>query len=386
MRATYLKTKNTFLIFLVVLAPILHCSCSCNTLLGKSKKGQYGKIIVLTTGFNQSSVISNLSNHINNTAINAGLSKGVIVAPLETIRSEEDYHKELSSMHNRAENLNYYLLQEIEEQGWDKQKNEFVLLGYSEEGLTVLESSEELRKHVNLTKVILVSVPLDGYDFYNSDYGLSAGAIGELIMRMRKSTLGHNSTVVEEITPGSDYLKKRHAFIESQTGEKDLKFYIAGSSLYKLCFGETSASNQERIKQLDKKVSQLFDKVAKKISAKYHKTQTTGNPDDLPGVEEYMRLWRFLEKTDKQGFYTVFKILNKGKDHNGKISLETQLAHHVTNPRIKRQAFDNYSSTLFIPYKELRNIKDLGLFHEKERTLNNVQLYEELAKFILELE
>lgn len=307
----------------------------------------------------------------------------IIVSHIESVRSKEDYLKELASMHNRAENFNRCVLEEVDKQGWDKQKDEFVLVGFKEGGITALESAETLRKKINLTKVIVISAPLNGYDFYQSDYGFSHGAIGQLIVGMSQATLGSDSTVLKELTPGSDYLKKRHEFIQSQTGEKDLKFYIAAASLYNLCF--STKPSQEKIKKLDQEVEELFDAVAKDIRAKYKQTSTSKNPDDLPGVPEYMRLRKFLEKSGREGFYTYYKLLNGGKDHDGSISVETQLASNITSPRIKRGVFDSCSGTLFIPYKELEHLKPLGLFSKDEYLYNSTQLYSALSKFILEI-
>ncbi|MFN7095004.1 MAG: hypothetical protein ACK4M7_06540, partial [Burkholderiales bacterium] len=127
-------------------------------------------------------------------------------------------------------------------------------------------------------------------------------------------------------------------------------------------------------------VESLFKEVADEIRKKYSQK----DPTNLPGVDEYMRLRQFLEKTDRLGFYTYYKALNGGQDHDGSLSVATQRADMIVSSRVQRGSFDSYSGTLFIPYKELKDLKPLGLFSEQESILNNTKLYDDLLKFILE--
>jgi hypothetical protein len=379
-----IKYKKSFLLSLMGASSILLCCCSNGPSVENKTSGsnRLGRVVVLVEDFGEENSLNKFSAHLQQVAKESKSFKDFVVAHIETIRNEEDYLKELANMRNRAENLNRYVLEEIDKQKWDRQKDEFVLVGFKEGGVTVVESAETLRKEINLTKVISISAPLNGYDFHNIDYGLSQGAIGQLIVGMSQATLGSDSTVLEELTPGSDYLKKRHDFIQSQTGAKDLRFYFAAASLRKLCLGESPST--EKIKKLNQEVKQLFDSVAKDIRDKYKKTSISKNPNDLPGVPEYMRLRKFWENSGREGFYTYYKLLNDGKDHDGVISVDTQLANQLTNPRIRKVIFDSYSGTLFIPYKELKDLKQLELFTKEEYIYNSPQLYNALSRFILE--
>ncbi|MHB9147577.1 MAG: hypothetical protein ACYC2U_04045 [Candidatus Amoebophilus sp.] len=344
-------------------------------------RAQTGRIIVLVDERFKDQSFARLESHLKG---GAGHAKQIICTRITTSQNKEEHLRELTSIHNRAVILNEYILQAIERNGWDKKQDEFVLLGYSEQGIAALEAAETLRHTINLTKVAVISAPLCGYDFFNADYGLDYGAIGQLIMGMSQATLGRNSTVLEELTPGSKYLSQRHAFIESQTESRDLKIYIAASSIYNLCYPSASISYDLSKMKMEQDVTKLFNEVAKRIRTKYHTARNTRNAADLPGEEEYGYLLDFLGTTNREGFYTYYKLLNGNKDHNGKISVETQMASHITNPRVKRGVFNSYSGTLFIPYKSLKNVKSLGLFHEQEYTINDSRLYDALLNFILD--
>lgn len=378
--------KRKFSFYLMCLHFML-LGCNGNPSLGDGGKPVQpgtGRIIVLVDECIKDESLNRLTTYLQQGARRLGCTKQIVCVRIETTRSKEDYLKKLTSMHNRAVNLNQYILQAIENNGWDKKQDEFVLIGYSEGGVAALEAAETLRHAINLTKVAVISAPLCGYDFHDADYGLDYGAIGQLIMGMSQATLGHSSTVLEELTPGSKYLSQRHAFIESQTEAKDLKIYLAGSSIYKLCYPSASISYDLSQMKMEQDVKKLFNEVARRIRDKYHTAGNTRNADDLPGEEEYGYLLDFLGTTNREGFYTYYKLLNGNKDHNGKISVETQLARHITNPRVKRDVFDSYSGTLFIPYKSLKDVKSLGLFHEQEYTINDRRLYDALLNFILD--
>jgi len=380
----YRSIKSSLVIFFLSAVPMLLCCNSGGVNALDRKQRESGRVIVLVGSSVEAESFNNLSTYLSKALESSNASKKLVFAHIRTTRSKHDYLMALYNMHNRAELLHGYVLEEIAKHGWDKRQDEFVLMGYREQGLAALEVAEALRKEINLTKVIVVSAPLNGYDFYHADYGRDWGAIGQLITGMRQAISGQGSTIVEELTPGSDYLKKRQAFIESQTDEEDLKFYIADASIRKLCLGGGASANQQQAKKLHQEVETLFNEVAKAIRGKYQQANRSRNPDDLPGVEEYLRLRKFLEKTDRQGFYTYYKYLNGEKDHDGKTSVATQRGDMITNPRVQRGSFDSYGGTLFIPYKELKDLKPLGLFTEAEYTLNNTKLYDALLKFILD--
>ena len=406
----YYTVKQYFCFFLNIL--ILLCLISsCDQALGM-QQGQgpttKGKVIVLVGEQLSEGRAKYFKSFIKNTKN----KKEVIFAHVRTVQSQKDYLKKLSGMKSREKQLTQAALEAIDKNKWDKAKDEFVILGFKEQGLAALGAAEELRKKINLTKAIVVSAPLKGYDFYDAEYHQPAGAIGQLLKGMRQATCVEESTLMADLTPGSEYLKKIHDFIESQKGEKDLKIYIADASARNLCDNagekkevkkkggideqdkeekealeltkEGKKAARARKRKLKKEVKDLLQSVSKTIREKYHKTNSSKNLKYLPGVEEFMVLWKYLQKKDKQAFYDLFKQLNGGKDHDGLLSVDTQRGGEFKNKRVQRGSFDGYGGTIFIPYKELNKLKSLGLFTEGESTWSNTQLQEALTKFILE--
>ena len=372
-----------------VMVIILLCSCKHKVVNARNtddgKRHIEGKIIVL------------VGSHVSEEELE-GLRKNrfsgskMIFHRVCSITSEEEYLGELTSMTNRTKQFKKHALEAINQNGWSKDKNEFILLGYQEQGLVVLEVAEELQKEINLSKIIVISAPLCGYDFYNGSYGCGWGAIGQLICGLQQASLGRNSTVVKELTPGSDYLKKLHSFVESQSR---FLIYIADASIKKLCTNvenstissstNTDSKKISSCKTVEREVQELFEKVARDIREKYHKMhqRNSTNTKDLPGVEEITNWWKYLESANRTQFYLFFKYLNGGKKHDGLLSIQSQRGNNIKNKHVCRGSFDGYGGTLFIPYKELNNLKPPHLFSEEERTLNNPKLHDELVKFII---
>jgi hypothetical protein len=77
--------------------------------------------------------------------------------------------------------------------------------------------------------------PINRYEFMEGSDTKSRGSIGLMLKGMRQAILGRDSTVTEELEPNSAYLGQRHAFIESQTNEKDLKIAIIDASSKNIC-------------------------------------------------------------------------------------------------------------------------------------------------------
>ncbi len=161
--------------------------------------------------------------------------KEIIFYHVKTVNSEQDYHESLASMHKRAALFKKRVKKAIEENGWNQEQDDFIVIGHQEEGLSVLEAAETLKEEIDIKHLILVGAPLNGYAFLEANYTDSRGAIGLMLKGMRQAILGRNSTVIEELTPHSNYLRQRHAFIESQTGENDLKIHIMDASSKEIC-------------------------------------------------------------------------------------------------------------------------------------------------------
>jgi len=343
-----------------------------------------GKAIVLVGGRFSAEEFKAMVAHQQQAIKNKGIKRAIIFKRLSGPSTKESFMKQITSVHTRTERLIGYVLAAIDKEGWDKRKDEFILLGYSEQGLAALEAAETLRKKINLTKVAVVSAPLLGYDYYaEGHYAQSWGPIGLFLKDLRRAFSGKGSTLVEELTPGSDYLKKIHAYIESQTGENDLRIYIADISARNLCLGADSDLKESRA--LEEKIAEHFKQSAKKIRDKDDKAKASKNPADLPDVDEFMYWWQFLEKTDKRGFYEFFRCLNGGKDHNGALSVESQRGGNIANPRVKRGSFDGYSGRIHVKHLGIvAQQKPLNFFSKAERTPNNPRLQEALLHVILE--
>ena len=161
--------------------------------------------------------------------------KEIIFHHVKTVNAEQDYYAALTSMHKRAELCKKSVKKAIEENGWDQQKDDFIVIGHMEEGLSVLEAAETLKEEIDIKHLIIVGAPLNGYAFWEANYAESRGAIGFMLKGMRQAILVQNSTIIEELTPHSEYLQQRHAFIESQTGENDLKIHIMDASSKEIC-------------------------------------------------------------------------------------------------------------------------------------------------------
>ena len=398
-----------------------------------------------------------LSEHQSNTLQKKDGQKEIIFSYVQPVNSEQDYHASLVSMHNRAELFKRSVKKSIKENGWDKDKNDFIMVGHHEEGLSVLEAAETLKDELNLKRLIIVGAPLNGHEFMQENYSESRGAIGLMLKGMRQAISGQNSTVIEELTPHSTYLQQRHAFIESQTDENDLKISIMDTSSKNNClkveragvdtwesmeinygpenpivykedfdiaieqilnrvvadFEEKHPAEEVRnLDQLQEKIkravrraynkgikeelnqayqskckrdlTKLYSEVAQKIRQGYDQASKTKNVDDLPGVEEFRELRSFIESKGKAGHYLFFEKLNGGEEHNGMLSISTQRAENITNPRVERSSYEGYTGTLSIPYKELKNLGPLNIFDKEDYIFSNEELKEEIFRLVLE--
>lgn len=230
--------------------------------------------------------------------------KEIIFYHVKTVNSEQDYHAALASMHNRAALFKKRVKKAIEEHGWSQEKDDFIVIGHQEEGLSVLEAAETLKEEIDIKHLIIVGAPLDGYAFLEANYAESRGAIGLMLKGMRQAILGRNSTVIEELTPNSNYLQQRHAFIESQTDENDLKIHIMDASSKEICLKveEEGVDAWEDIEinhglenpivyqeDFDKAVEQVRDHVIASFKDRYPEKQVE-NLDQLEAkVERYVR-------------------------------------------------------------------------------------------------
>ena len=192
----------------------------------------------------------------------------------------------------------------IEENGWDQQKDDFIVIGHMEEGLSVLEAAETLKEEIDIKHLIIVGAPLNGYAFWKANYAESRGAIGFMLKGIRQAILVPNSTIIEELTPHSEYLQQRHAFIESQTDENDLKIHIMDASSKEICLkveeeGVDTWENMEINYELenlivyqedfDNAVEQVRDHVIASFKERYPEKQVE-NLDQLEAkVERYVR-------------------------------------------------------------------------------------------------
>jgi len=176
-----------------------------------------------------------LSEYKSDAAQKVDTQKEIIFCHVRTVNAEHEYHEYLASMHNRAELFKKSVKKAIRDHGWNQEKDDFIVIGHQDEGLAVLEAAETLKKEINMKRLILIGTPLNGYEFMEGGYAESRGPIGLMLKGMRQAILGRDSTTVEELKPNSEYLRQRHAFIESQTNEEDLKINIIDASSKNIC-------------------------------------------------------------------------------------------------------------------------------------------------------
>ena len=243
-----------------------------------------------------------LSEH--QSALQEDGQKEIIFHYVKTVNSEQDYYAALTSMHDRAELFIKSVRRAIEENRWDQQQDDFIVIGHMEEGLSVLEAAETLKEEIDIKHLIIVGAPLNGYNFFETSYAENRGAIGLMLKGMRKAILVRNSTIIQELTPHSEYLRQRRAFIESQTEEDDLKIHIMDASSKKICLkveeeGVDAWKNIEinyelensivYKEELDKAVEQVRDHAIANFREMYPEEQVDNLEQLDAKVERYVR-------------------------------------------------------------------------------------------------
>lgn len=321
--------------------------------------------------------------------------KKMVLCHIEGSWNEEVYHKLLSGMAGRTEVYKQDMLAAIDKHKFDKKADRFVVVATKVNALSALNAAEQLKDEVNIAKIMLIGAPLLGCECFDDNkqhYAQPWGPVRALVKGLIHASNTPGSTLVEDLTPGSAYLRDRIKFIESQTGEHDMEIYIADVCAKELCWTKHTDQNlkdttlEERLTHnyvnnvnrtclAEVIVEEHFKTCAAQLCTLYHQ----GN---LPGVAEFMDWWRFLEKTDKAGYYAFFKYLNGGQDHDGYTTVSSQRGGNIANKRVKRGSFVGYSGTIGMRYKELKTLqKPITLFSQYEETLSNPSLHKAIFDF-----
>lgn len=379
------KSKATRYVWSCLLCVMIFSSCSNNYGLhmGESSKSldRKDKKIVLVCDEVFPKDFRSLSEHQDALQKKDG-QKEIIFHHVKTVNSEQDYHAALTSMHKRAELFKKSVKKAIEENGWDQKKDDFIVIGHMEEGLSVLEAAETLKKEISIKHLIIVGAPLNGYEFWEANYAESRGAIGLMLKGMRQAILMRNSTIIEELRPNSEYLQQRHAFIESQTDENDLKIHIIDASSKEICLkveeeGVDSWENIEIHYELenpivykeafDKAIEQTMNHVIASFKDRYPEKQVK-NLDQL-----YAKVERYVRRAYNRGIKEELNQAYQSKCKRDLAKLYSEVAQRI------RQGYKKASETGNIDYLPgVEEFKELRSFIENKGKAGHYLFFEKL--------